>query len=139
MCFKKCLCTCHKNTHNKSFQSHVQSTTNSVFIFISHTVNPALRVCTSVNYHLFCDDPVSLQSLVSWGEKQSRLVELKDALLSRQYTSRSAFPSVLTPASQGVLNLLCGVLQRPPQVSRNQDWASSSSSHSWHTECLSMC
>ena len=42
---------------------------------------------------------------VSWVKRQSRLVELKDVLLSRQYTSRSAFPCVLTPTGQGVLNL----------------------------------
>ena len=56
---------------------------------------------------------MSFQSLVSWVKRQPRLVELKDEPLSRQCTSRSAFPCVLTPAGQGVLNLLCGILQRP--------------------------
>ena len=42
--------------------------------------------------------------------------------LSRQHTSRSAFPGVLTPAGHDALNLLCGFLQRPLKVSRKQDW-----------------
>ena len=74
---------------------------------------PALRVQASVNYCLICDDPVSFQSLVSWVKRQSRLVELKDAPIFRQYSSRSAFPCVPPAASQSVLNLLCGILQRP--------------------------
>ena len=74
---------------------------------------PALRVQASTDYCLICDDPVSFQSLVCWVRRQSRLVELIDAPLSRQYTSRSAFSCVLTPTSQGVLNLLFGILQRP--------------------------
>ena len=96
-----------------------------------------LPTCSQGPSYLICDDPVSLHSLVSWVERQSRLVELEDALLSRQNTSRSAFPWVPTPTSQGALNILCGVLQRPLQVSRNQDWATSS--HPQCTECLSMC
>ena len=94
--------------------------------FLSSHCQLALMVRASVDYYLVCDDPVSLQSLVLWVERQSRLVELKDVFLSRQYTSRSAFAWVLTPDGQGALNLPCGVLQRPLQVSRNQDWATSS-------------
>ena len=86
---------------------------SSQFLYLlSAHGQPTLKIQASVNYCRICDDPVNFQSLVSWVERQSRLVELKDAPLSRQYTSRSAFPCVLTPISQGVLNLLCGILQR---------------------------
>ena len=75
---------------------------------------PALRVRASIDYFLFCDDPVSFQSLVPWVQSQFRVVELKDALLSLGSTSADLhFLCVLTPVRQGVLNLLCGNLQRP--------------------------
>ena len=87
---------------------------SSQFLHLHSTHHqPDLRVQASVDYCLICDDPLSFQSLVSWDKRQSRLVELKDAPLSRQYTNRSAFPCMLTPTSQGVLNRLCGNLHRP--------------------------
>ena len=50
---------------------------------------------------------MSLQSLVSWVKRQSRLLKLNDGLLSRQHTSSYTFPCVLTPTGQGALNLPC--------------------------------
>ena len=69
-----------------------------------HTLSTCLLIQTSADYQHVCGDPVSYQSLVSWIEKQSRLVELNNVLLSfRQYNSRSAFPGQLTPAQVRVL------------------------------------
>ena len=90
---------------------------------------PALRIQPSVNYYLICDDPVNFQYPVSWAERQSRLVELKDALLPLGSTPTDLhFQIYSLPLVSMVLNLLFGILQMPLQVSRNQDWDSSTSS-----------
>ena len=96
MHFKKHLYDSHK----------VLSINHSVFpkiayhLLLIQSLSPlcTLPICSmvraSVDYYLVCDDPVSFLSLVSLVKRQSRLVEFKDVLFSKQYTSRSAIFSL---------------------------------------------
>ena len=45
------------------------------------TLSTCLIIQTPADDQLVCGDPVSYQSLVSWAERQSRLMELNDVLL----------------------------------------------------------
>ena len=84
-------------------------------IFTPHTVNLALMVPAAVDHYFFCDDPASLQSLVSWVQEAIWTGEVKKMYpSSRQHTSRSAFLCMLTPSGQGALNHPCRGL---PQTS----------------------
>ena len=113
------------------------------FNFSSSLCTPStcLLIQPCADYQLICGDPVSYQSLVSWVKRQSRLVELNDVLLpSGSTTADLHFQATHSCWSEYCkLYLLCRNLHRPLQVSRNQGWDSSTFSHPWHTECLSMC
>ena len=73
------------------------------FQFFTAHCQPAYMVQTSVDYQHICVDLVSSQSLVSLVERQSRLVELNDALLPSGSTTADLHSRQLTPASQGDL------------------------------------
>ena len=93
------------------------------------TLSTCLFIQTSADYQLICVDPVSYQSLVSWVEKQSRLVELNDVLLPSGSTTADLHFQATHSHQSGYckLYLLCRNLHRPLQVSRNQGWDSSTS------------
>ena len=74
---------------NESFLRSYMIYYQLCFCLPSTHCQPALRVQASVDYYLVCDDPVSHQSFVSWVKRQCRLVEFRDVLFSKQYTSRS--------------------------------------------------
>ena len=103
----------------------------TVHLHLAHC-QPALRVQASVNYYLLCDDPVSFQSLVSWVKRQSRLVELKEALLPLGSTPADLHFQVCSlPTSQGVSESSeCRFpFKASTGDSRNQDWDSYTSFH----------
>ena len=67
----------------------------------------------------------------SWMMHSFHQTAQQQICISRQLTS--------CQSGWSKLKLLCGILLRPLQVSRNQDWDSSTSSHPWCTECHSIC
>ena len=70
------------------------------------TLSTCLLIQTSTDYQHICGDPVSYQSLVSWVERQSRLVELNDVPLPQAAQQQICISRSLTPASQGNINCI---------------------------------
>ena len=122
------------------FQNHLQFTLKSVstssFCTLS-TCSQGLSISWQMSL-LWWSSDLSVSCLLGWESIQTGGVG-RCTPLSRQYTSRSGFPCVLTPTNQGVLNLCVEFFKASLQVFRNQEWASTTSSHPWCTECLSMC
>ena len=82
--------------------------------------------CVFKNVYV-CGNPVSSQSLVSWVERQFRLVELNDVLLPSGSTTADLHFQATHSHWSGCCKLYLphGILLRPLQVSRNQGWDSS--------------
>ena len=96
------------------FQNHLQFILKTAFMSSLHTLSTCsqgLSISQLLPF-LWWSSELSVSCLLGPESIQTDGVK-SCTLFPRQYTSRSAFPCVLTPISQGALNLLCGILQRP--------------------------